>query len=316
VIVSALFILVLWAPPLYEEVSNHPGNLSKVISFFGQGIEQHTLGESFAEVSKPLAWLPLLLIRSLPFKVPDFEYAFAGQVLAVLQLVLLPVAAWIAARERHPFQAGLAVLGVAGFLASVWAGLHVQGGLFGYLVTWTSAVGLVNWIVLGGVAADRIAAAAASRGLRQSPSWVVAIVLALMAVSAAGNLPQFFTQSLSVSGDSQPVKHLSQALINRLKADDIRRPVIHFDWSNWPVESGIVLQLYKAGIPFAIVYTWPAHGRSDWPLLLGKGFQPGPDDKIHIVFRSSDTAMEPSWKRIATYCGLSAYERNEAKEAR
>jgi len=99
-----------------------------------------------------------------------------------------------------------------GIVASVWAAMHVQGGLFGYLVTWTSAIGLVNWIVLGGVALDRFAAAG-SKGLPLRSPWVAAVFLGLMGLTVATHLPRFFTQAMSVPDDAPPVKHLSEALI-------------------------------------------------------------------------------------------------------
>ena len=299
-VLSLILALLMWAPPLLEEAANHPGNLSKLLQFFQAGSPGHTPGEAFAEVSRLVAWLPLLPIRWLPFRVPDFEYACAGQVFALLQLGLLPLAAWIAHREHRPFQARLAILGTVGLVASFWAAMHVQGGLFGYLVTWTSAIGLVNWIVLGSVALDRFADAGSRRLSYRSP-WVAAVFVGLMGLTVATHLPRFFTQAMSVPDDAPPVKHLSEALIEWAGKKGIRRPVIHFDWNNWSLESGIVLQLHKAGIPFAVLYTWPNHGQSDWPLLLGRRFKPGPEDKVHIVFRTSDAGMEPPWEPIAAY---------------
>lgn len=315
-VLSLLALTLMWAPPLLEEMAHHPGNLSKLLHFFHAGVPGRTLGEAFSEVSPFLAWLPLLLIRSFPVRIPDFEYAFVGQAFALLELGLLPLVAWKAHRNNRRFESGLAALAAVGFLVSVWAASRVQGATFGYLLTWTSAVGLLSWNVLGGAALYRLKAAVRDRSIAFRPSQVAGLFLGLMGLIAATHAPHFFRQSLSVPGDNPAVKHLSQGLVAWIQTQRPGRPVIHFDWNNWSLESGILLQLHKAGIPFAVLYTWPEHGRGDWPLLLGKTFEHRPEDDGHIVFRRSDATMGPPWEAIASYNRDVAYGRDVRNAAK
>lgn len=314
VALSLCLMLLLWIPPLIEQVTHNPGNLSKLYRFFADGDPGHTLPEAFNAVSKAVSWLPLLLIRWLPVTVPDFEYEFAGQAFALLQFCLVPHAVWTAMRENQRFQACLGLLGTLGLPVAVWSALQIRGGLFGYLLTWTSAIGFVNWLVLGWIAIDRVVAVVGRWGVKQASMAVAMGLTGIMVLSAAINMPRFVRESLNGPRDAPQVKHLSRSLIDWLKDRGIRRPVVHFDWSNWPTESGIVLQLHKAGIPFAVVHTWPQHDRDGWPLLLGKEFRPSPEDKTHIVFGGLSAPMEHGWEPIGGYGDTVIYGKDDRKE--
>jgi len=300
-IVSFLLVAGIWTLPVLEEIRHHPGNLSKLFDFFSADTAVAPVGTAIDAVSKPLSWLPRLVIRKLFSAIPEFEYELAAQIFAILLLCLLPLVYLSAVKRGLRLRASLAAVTGVGIVAAGFSAAHVQGGLFDYLLAWISALGLFGWAVVGAEAVDLLAAALGPtwQSFRIKPG--TAATIALLAIVVVWNIAPFAQDSLHAPKDSEKVKHLSQELLSYLRTNNTTTALIHFDWHDWAVQSGIILQLYKSGMRFALRNTWPSHRGSTWPLLFEEKIFQAADKQKHIMIRENSRPRAPESKLIAQY---------------
>jgi len=162
VVAGLAAVVVMWIPPLVQQVTNHPGNLTLVARFFGAAQPGQPLSGSLWAVAAAMAVLvvgPSEVMTSILGGTP----AHAGLAVAVtLATVGLAAATAVAGvRRRARFAAGLGALTLVGYVAAVVAVTHVVGFVFGYLAVWAVVlpaaalvgVGTVPWIPPARIAA-------------------------------------------------------------------------------------------------------------------------------------------------------------------
>jgi hypothetical protein len=147
--VSLGVVAVMWAPPVYEQIRPHRGNLGKLWRFWTTG-HHGTVG--FAKATRLLA--PQLSIpapwmtgheRHNPFSgglyTTGFRFPFA-----VLVLLAAAVVAW-----RRRDRAAMAACSIAATVAVVaWISFaRIVGTPYNYLVRWTWVVGATCWLAAG-----------------------------------------------------------------------------------------------------------------------------------------------------------------------
>jgi hypothetical protein len=145
---GAVAFVLMWLPPVVQQFTNHPGNITLIDRFFTAGYPGHTLRSGIDAVTAVFGILvegPAEVMRSNLAIAPHHEVV-AGLVTLVV-LVAGVAATVVALRQRLRFAAGLGVLGLVGTLAMVVAVTRLVGHLYGYLVVW--AVALPIALVIG-----------------------------------------------------------------------------------------------------------------------------------------------------------------------
>jgi hypothetical protein len=254
---SAAVGLLFWILPLIQELTaSGQGNLSRILEFAG--------GSNTRNVTSGLAAFTMYLIGPLR---SGFSVAAGGRVVtgadlswpvcaaAAIELALLTtVLAW-ALEKRKGYPAALCLASLAASLTALLSLLHVQGDLYDHIAFWVSAVGTMNLIAISvGVwtwMSDRwrirIAVPAAwSTGL------AVALIVGL-AVFGATHLLEGHQQA-RFSDQIADVRTLSDEVRAQLAKRGLAgRPLrINLTQPAWSVGAGVILELYKAGVPVSV----------------------------------------------------------------
>jgi hypothetical protein len=267
--VSLWILLLLWFLPLAEQVSHTPGNLTKLWTFFAYRGEGQPFRAAFE------AWAAALVGPVTPRFSPALGGALAprasigGELWAVAQVVLVGMVALVERRRRSAdpgarFQAMVAVLLCLASIAALWSVTRIAGDILDHEVFWISGLGLMNVAVLVDFVIAR--ARAPLKGVRHNStaaplngvpyrSRVPAVCAALMLVPAAlGVVELRRVNALTFRPGDQELAAgtLAEAIVKY--AGDEGRPklLLQIDGPAWGVAAGVVVQLQKAGLPFAV----------------------------------------------------------------
>ena len=150
-VVAALVLTVLaWIPPLVEQATTHPGNLTLIVRFFDAGHPGQPATAAlwaFASGASVLVLGPAEVMGSLLGGAP--AHAGVAVAVVVVTVALAATAAVVGLRARARFAAGLGLLVLLGCLASVVALAHVVGFIFGYLAIWAVVLPTAAAIAVG-----------------------------------------------------------------------------------------------------------------------------------------------------------------------
>ncbi len=142
--------VLMWLPPVVQQLTNHPGNLTLIDRFFTGDHATPTFSESLAAV---VAVYGVLLRGPAEVMTSYLGHTPHNVVLAsIATLVALgagAVAVGVGVVQRSRFAAGLGILSLVGFAAMVLSVSHVVGEVFGYLVVWAVAVPVAGLIGVG-----------------------------------------------------------------------------------------------------------------------------------------------------------------------
>jgi hypothetical protein len=273
---------LLWAPPLIEQLTRTPGNLTLIARFFTQRTGEHGLGEALAIVAREIAWPWCYLLfggRDLYSPYP----ALGGARLAVAAAIALAQTAllvfWSVRLRDRPFSCALARVSLVSTLIAVIAVMRIVGEVRPYFTTWISLVGL-----LGAVSA---VAPLVSRWTTTRPEVRGAAALALVAelgltVSLLGRPPV---------RDSQfpPARPVSDAVIAVLHQRGARRPQVNIQTGSpdlFFAASAIFLQMQKSGIAFAVNRPW-------WNFFGDRWRPNGTEDDV-LAFKQRPMTVGPA----------------------
>ena len=140
----------MWTPPIIQQFTNHPGNLTLIYRFFTSGQPGQSFQAALWSVSAVngiLAEGPGEVMSSLLGRPPSHSTLTVVVWIAVV-LIGIAVTA-IGLRQRRRFATGLGALSLVGGVATVVAVTHVIGFVFGYLVAWEIAMPIAALIGLG-----------------------------------------------------------------------------------------------------------------------------------------------------------------------
>ena len=186
VLAGSAAVVLMWLPPFVQQVTNHPGNVTLIARFYGDGHPGQTLSGSMWAVAAGMGVLlvgPSEVMTTILGGTP----AHAGPVVAVsLATVGLAVVTAVAGvRRRARFAAGMGALTVIGCAAALVAVTHVVGFVFGYLVIWAVVLPVAALIGIGTV---RVPVVRAGTGLRVA-LCAAAVVAGAVACARVAAIP-------------------------------------------------------------------------------------------------------------------------------
>jgi hypothetical protein len=289
---SAAIGLVLWLPVLVQQVTGHPGNLSAMVRFAGNG-DRPSLGTGAAvrQLAHTLG-LPPLLGRTrldggwLLADVGPFTWFSAVVVAGAV------AAAGVWWRRSHPRRAALTLM--AGFAAvgGLVNGASVPSGMEQYRLTfyhWVFALAFFVTLTLGLAATDAV-----RRLVSRPPAWAgtaaVGAALAAVAVPAAVN-PALDRPTNTLTAAYSPVeRHVMERLAGDVLTDvDTGAVTLIYgrdDVPFIPLREALALQLIDRG--FAVRY--PPSLR--WFVDDERLADPGDADQA-LVLQVDDATPEP-----------------------
>jgi hypothetical protein len=293
--VTAVVLVVLWAPVVVEQLTGDPGNLTKLAEFFVEGGGAGAGDEAAWDDVRPAMAVSLAPVRHLePLVVDPLAFQLP---LAIGLVVGTGVAALDAVRRRRRFSAVLAGGALTGIAASVLAGGAVRGDPSLYLFSAATGVAVPAWLALAhtGVAAVR-------RSLRRPPAWVPKLDRVLAGgVTTAAVLTTAFAVArgpwnAGASGfavNSPDVAMAGAAVLEELEATPGCGPggagcsVLVTYEEQWFTGAGLVNQLDRQGIDVSVdayndhVYgpggEHQPTGDEDLVVVVGPAGEPPPD---------------------------------------
>ena len=146
VAVSIAITVVVWLPPVIQQLTSQEGNLTSLARFFTRPGSPHTFSEAITNT----ALQATLMVRGVFDPISLRADGHQGLVLAVVLTVGAFAGAVAAARKARATDVHLLLILVAVELAvGIYAVTHVVGPIQFYLVQWISAVGFVLWLAVG-----------------------------------------------------------------------------------------------------------------------------------------------------------------------
>jgi hypothetical protein len=285
VAVSVGLFVVLWLMPVVEQVSHSPGNMTVLWRFFVSGPGP---GQSFSTAAA--GWAAMMSSVVDPNFSPFISGTFVAgptwlQSAAVLQIVLIgAVIAWARQRRDRPL-AWLASCCLIASTVGLWSVTRVQGTLMRYQIIWMSALGSLNLGVVFGAACQYLSGAGAAR---QAPLLIRSAVPGIQGVLLAAYMWLGFYWLVPTLGGRLPAT-LTTDFVRRLSADiqsylaehQVRRPLFRLSQEPWGTAAGILLDLDRAGVRFAVEENW----RSMFP----NGFERTGDEDAELTVADADT---------------------------
>ena len=248
-------LVVLWSVPLWEQLSRTPGNLTKIWRFFvGRDAASQPFKSAYAAWTDMLAGIvrpDLRLAEGALFRRSRIPWAegWAGA-----QVALLAITAIIAARAGRRFGAALAGLLVLASITALWSVTRIEDAIIDHEVFWMSGLGVLGTAVL----LDAVLAAGGDRRGRASlrvTSLLCGLAVCLVAVIGVVQLRLATSRTFSPRPQQAAAAALAEALKQRL-AGAAGRPIVKIEQDAWPVAAGVLLNLQKSGVPFAVEEDW------------------------------------------------------------
>ncbi|UCH94212.1 MAG: hypothetical protein JSV88_28620 [Candidatus Aminicenantes bacterium] len=300
-------LLVLWIIPIVETIKYPPGNLMQLVYYFMSSTTSHGLSESIAAVSGA-ANAPLVKFLGLFF--PGISLSTTGSLLILffIQLVLVTAAGIVLYRSGKKYQLHLLVFGLAGLIIAVISAMKITGPIYPYLIKWMSVIGFINWSVIGFTfflvltklfKPIKIIPGLEGISAKISPRHKQVIIVSLVLIIS---VVFFIRQQEAVHISSQikrnPGKYryigeISAAITNYTAKNNISSFLVKPIHSLWPIEAGVVNQLYKSSVCFSL--------EDNWLFWFGYQFRQRKQEKDIIFFKKEKEPGKSSQNQFLIY---------------
>lgn len=259
--------LVLWLPPLIQQLTGEPGNAGAVLRYLRSSNPDSSISTGLRGVADEFGKLPSYLVGTsaperllLPEMFPPWAIAVG--------LLLFAAAVAVGVARRRAEVLWLVALTGAVAVAAVAAVSRIDGPPFFYVTRWTVVIGMLAWITVG-VALVPELAKLLERRPRPGRVAVAAPValLAVLAVAAstvtAVGTARAETPQTDYSGD---ISRFERAVIADLAATGTpRNSVVRVDFAPTTRQiivgtsfpgSGLVLGLVRDGVDVQVSTFW------------------------------------------------------------
>ncbi|HEX4347467.1 MAG TPA: hypothetical protein VHZ73_07830 [Vicinamibacterales bacterium] len=165
-------------------------------------------------------------------------------------------------------------------MSALWSATRIEGGIMDHEVFWMSGLGAVNLACI----AEPVAGALQSLVARWVPPrrWgaiVSGLVVAAAMVVCAGQLERAREGRLPATTNNPVVERLTGSVRQYLEGQDAHKPLVRIGENDWGFTAGVLLDLDRERIPFAIEPEWmpmfpqsfAANGEEDAEIAFGNG---------------------------------------------
>lgn len=254
--VAGALLLLLFLPPIVDQITSPVGNLTKVWRFFLSHPAGHSIGDAVHLWMRASSWLPDRVLGAelvdegwVPIgmrwdAVPPGLPATARSI-GIVQLLAAGAAAVVARRRRDVVSIALLGFGALSSFVAMLSLRSIVGESFHYLIFWTSATSAVAWL---GVLSTALASVA--RYARREPGTVRALLVVLgvgMTLMVTRVQQHWLTKHpyppASYPQRREPLRGIYAELRARVAAAHVT-PVVHIEGA-WDVGAAIVNELEK-----------------------------------------------------------------------
>ncbi len=298
---AALLVLVVaaWIPPVVQQVTTQPGNMTLLVRFARQGAGGYSLRTAAAAVGAALSVFPVgarwVLRPGVQARLdPGPWWAVAVTAATVVASLAIAVVAW---RRQRRFAGDLALISALAVIAAVVAMSRVDGPLNFYLLTWITILPVP-------------AAVAAVLALAPSASGVDVVTVVAMVAAVAIGVGVTAVHGTEHDWDRQASADVAAetAMAVRALGPAARALVrVHVVTSDtWPDAAGVAVQLQHAGGRIEV--------DANWVFLFGDAFKPGaasPSGELWFARPHEAPVMAgvPGAQLVGTVAGVDVYAR-------
>jgi hypothetical protein len=269
---SAGAMLLLWAPPLVQQMTSHPGNLGLLVRF----ARTAGTGAGAGVASRALLFPWWVLFGHVPDRAARVETAPVW--LALVAGLTVACGIWAALRSTGLVRMGLAGCGV-GLVAAWVVDARTTGGLFSYLLVWqTGLVAAVLGLLV--MAALRLATAAGTR--RVVTVGFVGVAIAAVAVNLARSTGAPLQKQVPQVADVWTAVRSRLGPTGQTVTIDIKDPQL------WFYGAGLAAELEDHGWRFDVV-------PSQWRTVFGEAHLPSGRGAIIVSVANSSQATPSSF---------------------
>jgi hypothetical protein len=259
VILTLIVLLVCWLPPLIEQLTSRPGNMTQIFNFFvhdsGQGQTGGNALSAWSDMLTGVARRDFYVAHGWKFLESPVRWA---EPLALLQLLALALFSAHALRTRKRFEAMLALVLLASGLLALWSASRIEGAIFDHEVFWISGVGAMTAAVVIAFALEFAAGFARSEYTlpRLPPTALACALIAIAAYRGTSELMHIVRTSQHPDEESAMTNTLSNDLEAYLTKNGAGRPLVRIDQDTWGIAAGVILRLQKDGFALAVEDDW------------------------------------------------------------
>lgn len=243
VIVGASLLILLWAAPLYQQISSPggEGNMTRIVRFFEESSPELNGTRALA------AWTSVMTRMELGTGEAPLWTRYS--VIGLRCALLIASFALLRRRGDRPFLASMSIVCLALHGTSIFSVLQIRGALNDYLLEWMAIIPLLSCFTLLGT----LAAVVPPRFITWG-KWAVAAFLAYTAVVLPIRASDYFRVDLHPSWEREiAAGELSMQLEENLNWSGNDFYVISLvNTDQWPVMFGILNSMEKRGLPVGV----------------------------------------------------------------
>jgi hypothetical protein len=295
-VIALAALVLMWVPPLIDQLTGHPGNLTELVRFFRCGCNRpHPLHEALSAAGQMLAGVVhgnLPVVAALDGTMTRRRWlTLAGFTAAAVVLCL-------AGRRRGDRFAeavgGLLVIALAVAMVSF---TRIAGPVEGYLVIWVTAFAAVLAIGWASLLVGTLPARGRRLAARRRRLAAAALVLPLAAVLAALSVTRAqglldLPSPAAEPGDLQVGYPAAWRLTSSGLSSVPRQPVLVRIATHelWGTASAVTVQLVKRG--------WPVRVTDDWVFYFGSEHRSNGHEALELVLAEPADAAAIEGQRL------------------
>ncbi len=258
--------IAFWIPPIVQQATHHPGNLTLITRFFLASHPQAGITYGIAATGGALA-------SSFGFTAPVVIFGPPTRVFVEYALMSAAAVAalsyGVVARERHIRL--FAALACGAIVVSTVASADITGLVGTYLVAWAAAPAV--WLVVGAIPATARWVHGARAGLASALAVTALVIVAVSVVRP----------SLNTAEQAPNLGRITSLVTHELRGR--RHPSVAIDFSDWTtgwLTPGLADQLDMRGIRYAVpsIFRFPlgstarSSSMADTVALVDRGYTP------------------------------------------
>ncbi|HSL22963.1 MAG TPA: hypothetical protein VK886_15635 [Vicinamibacterales bacterium] len=265
---GALTGAAFWALPAIDAIVNRGGNLGALLKFFSQPSSAiqppSTAVAVWADLMSGVARLDLQMPAGFPVRPSGGRLPM---LIAVVELAALGGILFWSRRTARSSRFWLAIVALLASIAALAALARIPEELTDHQVFWISALGLVDATIILGVALSFAGRTVELRPRAQPYAAAAALVALAVVVLNPGlaAMARVGTRSRHPAEDERFVRATTAVVREAFNRGEIRRLLVHVEPATWHITAGVVLQLYKAGLPCAVDAAVGMYGRQFRP---------------------------------------------------
>jgi hypothetical protein len=282
---GAAALIAMWVPPVIQQVTGHPGNLTLLWRFFIAGHPSHSLGEALNAVGAIDARLGFRSLDVLAVAPGSHDIAL------IASLAVSVVAVGLALSRRHRFALGLGTVALVGQVVSIAAATRVVGPIANYLVLWEISLPVLAVVALGMAILGDDDGAPVRSGAGSPWTGVLArngIVLGLVAGTVAAlslltvrvvQIPPVSAFSAVTVGQAWELVRPQLTRTDSSTTVDIRSP------ASWPLAAGLADALDQHGVNPTVPPSWAS--------VFGIDAATGRERAVVTLYERADAPLSP-----------------------